>query len=114
MSQALTLDQLPAELLLKIFSYVSNRFNLSLVCSGFYDLVCDLDSFRYRLKIGVSKYFNFNTCIKIDRKLFFKFFRDDCSKLYSILQSQRNFDDMKIFIGDSHIDPAYTKFGQMM
>lgn len=50
-SRAITLDQLPPEVLMEIFSHVPNRFNLSLVCSDFYDLVCEIDDFHYRLKI---------------------------------------------------------------
>lgn len=42
---------LPTEILIKIFQHVPNRWNLSLVNWTFYDLMCRIEAYKYRLKL---------------------------------------------------------------
>jgi F-box-like len=59
MDNARSLETLPSEVLLHIFSFIPNRTNLSYVCLDFYDLVCEIEKNKFRLKLtDVSYYFN--------------------------------------------------------
>lgn len=50
------LDDLPTEMLFKIFSYIPNRWNLSLVCWDFYEIVCEIEKNQFCFKlIDVSR-----------------------------------------------------------
>lgn len=45
------LEALPTELLIEIFRYVPNRWNLSLVCWNFYEIVCEIEKEKFILKL---------------------------------------------------------------
>lgn len=50
------LDELPTEILLEIISYVPSRWNVSLVCWKFYDIVCEIEREEFCMKlIDVSR-----------------------------------------------------------
>lgn len=42
---------LPEEILMEILSFVQNRFEAAQVCMKFYELICELDRNRYKLRI---------------------------------------------------------------
>lgn len=43
---------LPAELVIKIFEYLPDRWNVSLVCRGFYEFSCIIERNFYKLAIN--------------------------------------------------------------
>lgn len=50
------LDDLPNEILFKIFDFIPNRWNLSLVSWDFYEIVCEIEKNQFCFKlIDVSR-----------------------------------------------------------
>lgn len=45
------LNDLPTEILFKIFDYIPNRWNLSLVCWDFYEIVCEIEKNQFCFKL---------------------------------------------------------------
>ncbi|CRK91355.1 CLUMA_CG005028, isoform A [Clunio marinus] len=75
MNSVTNLTELPIEILLKIFKYVGNRWNLSTVSLQFYDIVCEIEKEKFCLKL-------------IDIK--------DDDKYLSIMNTKRTFNHIKI------------------
>lgn len=46
-----SLSDLPYEVLVKVFNYVENRWNLAQVCWKFYEIVCDVERNNLILKL---------------------------------------------------------------
>lgn len=40
--------------LMEVLKFVPNRFEVALVCKKFYELICDIEKNRYKMKIGQS------------------------------------------------------------
>lgn len=51
MNDSKKLDELPTEILLEIISYVPSRWNLSLVCWKFYEIVCEIEREEFCMKL---------------------------------------------------------------
>lgn len=51
MNASKKLDELPTEVLLEIFNYVPNRWNLTLVCWDFYEIVCEVERERFSMNL---------------------------------------------------------------
>lgn len=55
--ESINLEDLPIEILINIIKRVKNRWNLSLVNWNFYELCCQIEANRFRIKlIDVRKY----------------------------------------------------------
>lgn len=52
MTGAKNLIDLPDKVLAEILSFLPNRFDLAQVCKKFYDVICESDKGRYKLKVG--------------------------------------------------------------
>lgn len=52
MAQVVELMQFPDEILVNILSFVPNRFEVASVCRKFYELICKIDSKKYKLNVG--------------------------------------------------------------
>ena len=46
-----SIQELPCEVILHIFKFIPNRWNLSMVCCDFYDLVCEVERNKFSLKL---------------------------------------------------------------
>lgn len=51
MSKSKPLDELPVEILLHIFGFIPNKWNLSLVCWKFYEIVAETEKGKFCLKL---------------------------------------------------------------
>lgn len=45
------LVDLPIEVLLHIFDYIPSRWNLSLVCWNFYEIICEIEKENFAMKL---------------------------------------------------------------
>lgn len=64
MDGAKNLDELPTEILLHIFDYIPNKWNLSLVCWDFYEIICEIEREKFVIKLIDVRYlqnFSFNS-----------------------------------------------------
>lgn len=48
--------KLPNELLIQIFKYVPERWNLSLVCKHFYEVVCTIEKNSQKILLNDEKF----------------------------------------------------------
>lgn len=46
-----SIQELPFEVLVHIFKFLPNRWNISIVCSEFYDVVCAIERNKFSLKL---------------------------------------------------------------
>lgn len=51
------LTDMPLKIIRKIVNYVPNRWNLSCTCKNIYEIVCDVEKFKYLLKIDSKEIF---------------------------------------------------------
>ena len=46
------LTDLPEEVLMKILGFLPNRMDVAPVCKKFYELICKIDKFKYKMIVG--------------------------------------------------------------